>query len=402
MANFSYPNIATYSEDELVIGSWLGKPLYRRVIVKDVLVQRQRTYEQTIQLTDTEDIDEIVWYSGSCYTDDGKQYIFPNFESDGKDDKEFVAYLQLLNKNVYVVIRIHNINKLKVFIEYTRFSDGDFKVPNLSGDGTTSTPVLSARVDKVDTLNSEDKATASVSLNNDEFVFNFALPRGKDGLNGKDGIDGKDGEKGEQGNPGQDGKDGLTPYISTENGHWMIGTKDTGVIAEGKNGVDGKDGRNGLNGVDGKDGITPHIDMETGTWWIGNEDTHVRAIGLDGNDGEDGEDGETPWINPKNNHWMIGDKDTGVDASGSCRCDDLLESLREQLKPWIIYKNSLVENTSEFNALTDEVQNGGFLVVWEENEEQDIQAVLTTIERITNTSIGGSNGTYLPKRRRYV
>ncbi|MBR2388193.1 MAG: hypothetical protein IKB02_05435 [Clostridia bacterium] len=55
-------------------------------------------------------------------------------------------------------------------------------------------------------------------------------------------------------------KDGLTPYIGV-NGHWWIGTQDTGVHAEGKDGVNG---------------LTPYIG-ENGDWWIGEADTGVIA-----------------------------------------------------------------------------------------------------------------------------
>lgn len=52
----------------------------------------------------------------------------------------------------------------------------------------------------------------------------------------------------------KDGKDGITPQIDPDTKHWMIGTEDTGIVAEGK------------------DGITPHIG-ENGNWWIGDIDT---------------------------------------------------------------------------------------------------------------------------------
>lgn len=41
------------------------------------------------------------------------------------------------------------------------------------------------------------------------------------------------GPKGNPGNPGRPGKDGLTPRINQDNGHWMIGDVDTGVMAGG-------------------------------------------------------------------------------------------------------------------------------------------------------------------------
>jgi len=46
----------------------------------------------------------------------------------------------------------------------------------------------------------------------------------------------------------------------------MIGSTDTGVVAEGQNGT---------NGTNGTNGITPHIDSTTGNWFIGETDTGV-------------------------------------------------------------------------------------------------------------------------------
>ena len=49
---------------------------------------------------------------------------------------------------------------------------------------------------------------------------------GKDGTNGKDGVDGK---------PGAPGADGVTPHIG-DNGHWYLGTTDTGKPSRGEQG----------------------------------------------------------------------------------------------------------------------------------------------------------------------
>jgi hypothetical protein len=50
----------------------------------------------------------------------------------------------------------------------------------------------------------------------------------------------------------------------------MIGSTDTGIVAEGQN---------GSNGTNGSDGVTPHIDSTTGNWFIGSTDTGVHAQG---------------------------------------------------------------------------------------------------------------------------
>lgn len=68
---------------------------------------------------------------------------------------------------------------------------------------------------------------------------------------------------------GEDGADGITPHIGS-NGNWYLGTKDTGVNAEGS------DGKDGTNGKDGADGLTPYIG-DNGNWFIGNTDTGTKA-----------------------------------------------------------------------------------------------------------------------------
>ena len=99
------------------------------------------------------------------------------------------------------------------------------------------------------------------------------------------------GDKGDPGNPG------VTPTIDPTTKHWMLGTYDTGVVAEGKN---GKDGINGINGIDG---VTPTINSTTKHWMIGNQDTGILAEGF------------TPTIGINaNGSWVINNIDTGKSA----------------------------------------------------------------------------------------
>ena len=101
---------------------------------------------------------------------------------------------------------------------------------------------------------------------------------------------------------GEPGKDGDTPYIG-ENGHWWIGSTDTGVLAAAQNGTNGADGQNGLDGKDGVDGIngvdgiTPEfmydeasgylqISYDSGATW--NNLVHIADMVSDGVDGVDG------------------------------------------------------------------------------------------------------------------
>lgn len=130
------------------------------------------------------------------------------------------------------------------------------------------------------------------------------------GQDGQDGIDGKsayeiaqdNGYEGSeqqwlaslQGSDGSDGQDGVTPHIDPTSKHWIIGTTDTGVVAEGQNGT---------NGTNGTNGVTPHIDSTTKHWMIGSTDTGIVAEGQNGSNGTNGtngtngSDGITPTVN---------------------------------------------------------------------------------------------------------
>jgi hypothetical protein len=76
-----------------------------------------------------------------------------------------------------------------------------------------------------------------------------------------------------KGQDGTNGQNGITPSIDPTTKHWIIGSTDTNVVAEGQNGTNGNDGSNG---------ITPHIDSITGNWFIGETDTNIHAQGPSG------------------------------------------------------------------------------------------------------------------------
>lgn len=87
------------------------------------------------------------------------------------------------------------------------------------------------------------KVTITDAKGSHEFVV-------KDGAKGADGSNGK---------PGAAGADGVTPHIG-DNGHWYIGSTDTGKPSRGVAGAKGSDGANGKDGAQGEkgaDGKTP-------------------------------------------------------------------------------------------------------------------------------------------------
>lgn len=91
------------------------------------------------------------------------------------------------------------------------------------------------------------------------YTLNLQLPQGVQGEQGLQGIPGV-------GSKGLDGSNGLTPTIDPKTKHWMIGSIDTGVIAEGQ------------PGPQGNNGLTPQIDSN-GHWKIGNTITQY-SVGM--------------------------------------------------------------------------------------------------------------------------
>ena len=202
-------------------------------------------------------------------------------------------------------------------------------------DGSQTWPASkNSEADFWDFISGRDGQTPHVGSNGNWFIGatdTGVKATGRDGRDGRDGLDGKDGlsayeqwrqlvGQGATDWPkdqtsmndfflflkGRDGANGITPHVGT-NGHWFVGSTDTGVTAQGPK------GDNGTNGRDGKDGLSPYVGTN-GNWWVGTTDTGVAAKGRDGRDGRDGTDGRTPFI--RDGHWWIGDTDTGIAAQG--------------------------------------------------------------------------------------
>ncbi len=202
-------------------------------------------------------------------------------------------------------------------------------------DGSQTWPASkNSEADFWDFISGRDGQTPHVGSNGNWFIGatdTGVKATGRDGRDGRDGLDGKDGlsayeqwrqlvGQGATDWPkdqtsmndfflflkGRDGANGITPHVGT-NGHWFVGSTDTGVTAQGPK------GDNGTNGRDGKDGLSPYVGTN-GNWWVGTTDTGVTAKGRDGRDGRDGTDGRTPVI--RDGHWWIGDTDTGIAAQG--------------------------------------------------------------------------------------
>lgn len=144
--------------------------------------------------------------------------------------------------------------------------------------------------------------------------------QGVPGANGRDGNPGAPGRDGAQGDAGRPGSDGMSPHIGP-NGHWFVGTTDTGVKAQGEQGAPGANGRDGNPGAPGRDGaqgapgapgsngVTPHIGLN-GHWFVGTQDTGVKAQGAQGIPGTNGRDG-------KDGSKIYGDAGTPANSRGN-------------------------------------------------------------------------------------
>ncbi len=98
--------------------------------------------------------------------------------------------------------------------------------------------------------------------------------------------------EGQNGTNGTNGQNGISPTIqinSITGGHTITITDTNGTNSfnvmdgvNGTNGTNGQDGRDGTNGTNGVDGVTPHIDPTSKHWIIGSTDTGVVAEGQNG------------------------------------------------------------------------------------------------------------------------
>lgn len=140
------------------------------------------------------------------------------------------------------------------------------------------------RLMDVDVSASKDGTTTTVTVTGKDGVpHSVEILDGKDGTNGKDGAPGKDGVNGTN---GTNGVDGVTPHIG-DNGHWYLGSTDTGVKAQGADGQAGAPGEKGDKGDKGDTGAQ-------------------GADGAPGAKGDKGDPGTTPVKGT--DYWTAADK----------------------------------------------------------------------------------------------
>lgn len=165
----------------------------------------------------------------------------------------------------------------------------------------------------VETLDTGEEATASITGTDDEPVLNLGLPRGLTGQNGADGTNGINGTDGTDGTDGvgitsvefketdSSGNNVYTITLTNGNTYDIVCPKGAQGQA-GQNGTDGTNGINGINGINGTDGvgITSILYKETDssgnyvyTVTLTNSNTYdiVCPRGAAGSNGTDGTDG---------------------------------------------------------------------------------------------------------------
>ena len=108
-------------------------------------------------------------------------------------------------------------------------ADGSKGDPGAPGKDGHSPVVTATKSGKTTTISVDGAAIATVE-------------DGADGAPGKDGADGSNGKDGKDGAPGAKGADGITPTIGA-NGHWYLGTTDTGKPSRGEKGDPGATGK---------------------------------------------------------------------------------------------------------------------------------------------------------------
>lgn len=88
--------------------------------------------------------------------------------------------------------------------------------------------------------------------------------------------------KGGKGDPGAAGKDGHSPVVTaTKTGKTTTISADGAAIATVEDGADGAPGKDGSPGAPGADGVTPHIG-DNGHWYLGSTDTGKPSRGEQG------------------------------------------------------------------------------------------------------------------------
>ena len=91
-------------------------------------------------------------------------------------------------------------------------------------------------------------------------------------------------------------------YIDKETGNWVIGSRNTGVKAQGN------------QGAPGAPATPPTVEIKNGNWWVNGVDMGVRA---EARDGQNGQNGETPTLEVSDKgKWIINGVETEHDAKG--------------------------------------------------------------------------------------
>lgn len=230
--------------------------------------------------------DDISEYNPDDFPEVGLMFMVKTWE----DDKGYPIYRFKEDRVNYSLVTYMNTEGIKG----DKGDKGDQGIQGIQGekgdngrDGITYTPEIGT----VNTVESTAGANVTIQVDADaaRAIYNFDIPKGKDGVDGVNGIDGTN---------GTDGTDGFSPtveIITTDVGNTVKITDKDGVksfdVLNGVNGTDGADGANGVDGNDGADGFSPVV---TVTEIEGGHNIAIEDVNgiqnfevLDGKDGED-------------------------------------------------------------------------------------------------------------------
>lgn len=91
--------------------------------------------------------------------------------------------------------------------------------------------------------------------------------------------------------------DTITPSIDSTTKHWIIGTTDTGIVAEGQNGAQGQQGIAGEDGTSISFSVSEITDGHSVTIYSSDETVLPATFNvMNGNDGSNGRDGDSIYV----------------------------------------------------------------------------------------------------------
>lgn len=112
-------NVTTYSTDEIRVGTWMNKPLYRKVLLFNNISGTGGDYSIAEYNLN---IDEIAWFTAHMVQLSNKQYEMPYYVS--STDKLRIL-VQVSSDNIIIQkgSSMSDTNKVTIILYYTKTTD---------------------------------------------------------------------------------------------------------------------------------------------------------------------------------------------------------------------------------------------------------------------------------------